>query len=179
MYLVCSKHQRSPPDDQIHLSSDILKFEFFLLLLRTWKSHRRYRVKKNIIQRQKTQLVGRRGRCSPKSGMCSPCHCIEMQWPFISAMTSPRGRPDTPCGRKGHTGMYLPPHGLCQHGHSLGQGFMLLPQHGRYSFSSHAHPLGQNPSSEALESGLKRSRGVAGHAFTSTLKPLAMHSHSQ
>ena len=33
MYLVCSKHQRSPPDDQIHLSSDILKFEFFLLLL--------------------------------------------------------------------------------------------------------------------------------------------------
>ena len=33
MYLVCSKHQGSPPDDQIHLSSDILKFEFFLLVL--------------------------------------------------------------------------------------------------------------------------------------------------
>ena len=31
MYLMCSKHQGSPPGDQIHLSYDILKFEFFLL----------------------------------------------------------------------------------------------------------------------------------------------------
>ena len=34
MYLVCSKHQGSPPDDQIHLSYDIFKFEFFMLLRR-------------------------------------------------------------------------------------------------------------------------------------------------